>query len=64
VAQAVIYVVDILSPCRPKFNRRPLHMGFVMVEKVALRQVFSQAVHFLCHYHSNNAPYSVLHVHQ
>ena len=47
-----------LSPQRPGFDSRSIHVRLV-VDKVALKQAFLPVLRFFpCLYHSNNAPYS------
>jgi len=49
------------SPKSSWFNPRPVNMRCV-INKVAMRQVFFPSTSvFICHYHSANAPYSVMH---
>jgi hypothetical protein len=46
-----------LSPRRPKFDSRSIHVRFV-VDKLALRQVFLHYRCFPCQYNATNAPYA------
>jgi hypothetical protein len=48
------------SPCRPEFNPRSAHVGFV-VAKVALEQVFSVYCSFPCQHHFTNAAHTFIH---
>jgi len=49
-----------LSPQRPRFNPRRVHVVFVM-NKMELRQVFHQVPQFSCQCSSTTAPHSFIH---
>jgi hypothetical protein len=54
------YIVAGPSPCGPRFDPRPVRVGFVVYQYImALAQVFLRLLLFIpCQYHVTNAPYS------